>query len=116
VLAHAEMRALTGDKRELYARVAHLDGTDVVDAGGESWGAQEITSAGWRYVSMHPVPFVLSRGTVAFPGKGGCSVVWKENTFCRAGCREARRFPDPEPVSVARMARFGVRSRSLRLG
>jgi hypothetical protein len=66
-LAHAEMRALLGGKRELYARVAHLDGTVVVDAGDESWGAYEITSSGWNYVSTHPVPFVRSRGTAPFP-------------------------------------------------
>jgi hypothetical protein len=66
-LAHAEMRALLGDHRELYARVAHLDGAVFVDAGDAAWGAYAITPEGWTYVSRHPVPFVRSRGSVPFP-------------------------------------------------
>jgi hypothetical protein len=66
-LAHAEMRALLGGSRELYARVAHLGDSVIVDAGDEAWGAYEITAAGWAYVNHHPVPFVRSHGTAQFP-------------------------------------------------
>lgn len=66
-LAHGEMRALLGERRELHARVAHLPDTVIVDDGTEAWGAYKITAAGWEYLPVHPVPFVRSHGTVAFP-------------------------------------------------
>jgi hypothetical protein len=66
-LAHAEMRALLGERHELYARIAHLGETVIVDAGDDAWGAYEITAAGWHYVDHHAVPFVRSRGAVRFP-------------------------------------------------
>lgn len=66
-LAHAEMRALLGDRRELYARVAHLADRVIVDAGDQAWGCYEITAAGWSYLPAHPVPFVRSKATTPFP-------------------------------------------------
>lgn len=66
-LAFAEMRAVSGGRRELHSRVAHLDGRVLVDAGDESWGAYEITPSGWKYMPRHPLPFVRSQATVAFP-------------------------------------------------
>lgn len=66
-LNHAEMRALLGERRELHARVAHIERGVVVDAGDPAWGAYVITGDGWTYVPEHPVSFVRSRGTMPFP-------------------------------------------------
>jgi hypothetical protein len=66
-LAHAEMRALLGERLQLYARVAHVGDAVLVDAGDDTWGAYEITAQGVNYIETPPVPFVRSRATIAFP-------------------------------------------------
>lgn len=66
-LAHADMRALLGERRQLYARVAQLGDAVLVDSGDDSWGAYEITARGVKYIEAPPVPFVRSRAAIAYP-------------------------------------------------
>ncbi len=61
--------------REIYTRIAHLDGRIIYDLGDESGRAVEITPEGWTVCDVPPVAFIRPKGMrpQVEPQRGGCA-------------------------------------------
>lgn len=61
--------------REIYTRIAHLDGRIIYDLGDESGRAVEITPGGWTVCDVPPVAFIRPKGMrpQVEPQHGGCA-------------------------------------------
>jgi hypothetical protein len=56
-----------GAEREVYTRVAEVDGRVYLDLCNKAWEVVEITSSGWRILEQSPVHFQRRAGMLALP-------------------------------------------------
>ncbi|HYE72002.1 MAG TPA: hypothetical protein VEF04_01675, partial [Blastocatellia bacterium] len=59
--------AYEGQQREVYTRVAYLDGHLYIDLCNETWQVVEVSKTGWKIVSDCPVRFRRASGMLALP-------------------------------------------------
>jgi hypothetical protein len=65
----------TGEKRQVFVRLAAKDDKLYLDLADQAWRAVEISASGWRVIEDPPVRFLRSKGMLPLPQPAeGCSM------------------------------------------